>query len=68
MKIFANKLKELRKEKNMSQQQMAEYLNIKQQSYARYELDTSEPSYEMLVIIAKFFEVSTDYLLGLSDF
>ena len=68
MKIFAQRLKDLRKEKGLSQQQFAEYLNIKQQSYARYEADTSEPSYDMLVEIAKFFEVSTDYLLGLEDF
>ena len=67
MKIFSIRLKELRKEKNLSQQKMAEMLNIKQQSYIRYEQDTSEPCYEMLVIIAKFFNVSTDYLLGLED-
>ena len=68
MKIFAQRLKELRKDKNLSQQQFAEYLKIKQQSYARYEADTSEPSYEMLVEIAKYFGVSTDYLLGIEDF
>ncbi|MBO4962524.1 MAG: helix-turn-helix transcriptional regulator [Clostridia bacterium] len=67
MRVFAIRLKELRKEKNLSQQKMAEMLNIKQQSYIRYEQDTSEPSYDMLVIIAKFFNVSTDYLLGLED-
>lgn len=67
MQIFAKKLKELRKESGYSQQKMAELLQIKQQSYARYELDTSEPCYEMLVIIAKLFDVSTDYLLGLED-
>ena len=67
MQIFAKKLKELRKESGYSQQKMAELLQIKQQSYARYELDTSEPCYEMLVIIAKLFDVSADYLLGLED-
>lgn len=68
MQAFAKRLKELRKEKNLSQQQMATILNIRQQSYARYELDTSEPSYEMLVQIAKLFNVSTDFLLGISDY
>lgn len=68
MKIFAERLKELRKEKNLSQQQMAEILFIKQQSYARYEKNTSEPSYEMLVTIAKYFKVSIDYLLGVTDY
>lgn len=68
MEIFATRLKELRKDKNLSQQQMAEYLKIKQQSYARYEADTSEPSYEMLVEIARYFDVSADYLLGMKDY
>ena len=68
MEIFATRLKELRKEKGISQAQMAEYLNIKQQSYMRYENDTSEPLYEMLVKIANFFGVSCDYLLGNSDY
>ncbi len=68
MKIFAERLKELRKEKNLSQAEFAEILHIKQQSYARYELDTSEPSYEMLVQIATFFSVTADYLLGREDY
>ncbi|MBQ8427419.1 MAG: helix-turn-helix transcriptional regulator [Clostridia bacterium] len=68
MQTFAKRLKEVRKDKNLSQQQMAKMLNIRQQSYARYELDTSEPSYEMLVKIAKFFNVTTDFLLGLTEY
>ena len=68
MKIFAERLKELRKEKNLTQTDLADVLKIKQQSYARYEADTSEPSYEMLVEIAKFFDVSTDYLLGIKEY
>ncbi len=67
MIIFAKRLKELRKEKNISQQHLAEILQIRQQSYARYEANTSEPSYEMLVRIAQFFDVSTDYLLGIAE-
>ncbi len=68
MQIFATRLKELRKEKGLTQAQLAEILKIKQQSYTRYELETSEPCFEMLVEIAKFFDVSTDYLLGLKDY
>ena len=68
MEIFAQRLKELRKEKNLSQAQLANFLQIKQQSYARYELNTSEPSYDMLVKIAELFEVSADYLLGIKDY
>ena len=68
MKIFAERLKELRKEKNLTQTDLASILKIKQQSYARYEADTSEPSYGMLVEISKFFDVSTDYLLGIKEY
>ncbi len=68
MKVFAIRLKELRKEKGLSQCEMAEFLNIRQQSYARYENDTAEPSYDMLVEIAKYFSVSADYLLGIKEY
>lgn len=68
MKIFATRLRELRLEKGYTQQQIAEKLNIRQQSYIRYEYATGEPSLETLVKLAKIFEVSTDYLLGISEY
>lgn len=64
---FAQRLKELRLEKGMTQQQIASLLNIKQQSYTRYEYGTGEPSLQTLIKLAEIFEVSTDYLLGISD-
>lgn len=68
MKVFAKRLKELRKENLLSQNQVAKTLGITQQSYARYEADTSEPSFEMLVEISNLFEVSCDYLLGKTEY
>ncbi|MBR2323013.1 MAG: helix-turn-helix transcriptional regulator [Clostridia bacterium] len=68
MKVFAKRLKELRKENLLSQNQVAKTLGITQQSYARYEADTSEPSLEMLVEISNLFEVSCDYLLGKTEY
>jgi transcriptional regulator with XRE-family HTH domain len=68
MKIFARKLKELRKDKQFSQSQMAELLGITQQAYSKYENETAEPSFEMLVQISDIFDVSCDYLLGKTDF
>ena len=67
MKIFAQRLKELRLQFGYSQSDMAERLHIKQQSYSRYEMATGEPSLATLIEIAVVFGVSTDYLLGLSD-
>ena len=68
MKTFSEKVKELRKEKGLTQAEIAKILNIKQQSYLRYEQNTAEPSFEILINIARFYGVSTDYLLGLSDY
>ena len=67
MSTFAQRLKELRTEHGMTQQYLASLLNIKQQSYIRYEYGTGEPSLGTLINIARIFNVTTDYLLGLSD-
>ena len=68
MEVFAKRLKELRKENSLSQNNVAKTLGITQQSYARYEADTSEPSFEMLVQISELFDVSCDYLLGKTEY
>ena len=67
MKVFAERLTELRKQYKYTQRQMADILDISQPSYIRYENDTSEPAQENLVKIADAFDVSVDYLLGRSD-
>ncbi|MDR0856002.1 MAG: helix-turn-helix domain-containing protein [Clostridiales bacterium] len=67
MKEFSARLRELRKEAGYSQAQAARLLGLCQQSYARYEINTGEPSLETLVKIAKLFCVSTDHLVGLSE-
>lgn len=65
---FSQRLKELRLENNYTQQKVATYLGIRQQSYVRYENGAGEPSLATLVAIAKLYNVTTDYLLGLSDY
>lgn len=67
MDKFTQRLKELRLENGMTQQQIASLLNIRQQSYTRYENGTGEPSLQTLIKLAEIFSVSTDYLLGISD-
>lgn len=67
MSKFTQRLKELRHERGMTQQHIASLLNIKQQSYIRYEYGTGEPSLQTLIKLAEIFEVTTDYLLGISD-
>ena len=68
MEIFSKRLKELRIAAGYTQQQMADKLNIRQQSYARYENNVGEPNLSTVVAISKIFDVSSDYLLGISDF
>ena len=67
MNKFSQRLKELRIEHGMTQQYLASLLNIKQQSYTRYEYGTGEPSLDTLIKLAHIFGVTTDYLLGVSD-
>lgn len=65
---FGEKLKELRKEKNMTAQTMAKILGITRSAYSNYEQNIRQPSYEILTKIAVIFEVSTDYLLDVEEF
>lgn len=68
MKIFQERLIEQRKLNKVTQRQMADFLNMAQPSYIRYENGTSEPNLENLVRIADYFDVTTDYLLGRTEF
>lgn len=68
MQIFSERLRELRKSAGITQRQIAARLNISQQSYARYESGTGEPNLETLAKIAKIFDVTADYLLGLAGY
>lgn len=61
------RLKELRKSKNINQQKLALKLNITQAAVSKYELGLSEPDISTLIKIADIFNVSIDYLIGLSD-
>ncbi len=65
--MFANHFKCLRQSKGLNQVQLAEKLGVKKQSISNWENDNIMPSVEMLVKIADFFRVSTDYLLGRED-
>lgn len=67
MEVFAKRLKELRKEKGLSQAKLAEVLFVDKSSIAKYETGKSTPSVDMLIKLAEYFKVSTDYLLGLAD-
>lgn len=65
--MFAVRLKELRLEKKLTQKDLAEKLNMQNTAISKYELNERKPDTETLLKIAKYFNVSTDYLLGSSD-
>lgn len=63
----AMRLKELRKKKGVSQQRLAMDLNVNQNTISRYETGEREADYKTLILIADYFDVSIDYLLGRTD-
>ncbi len=63
IKMFGERLKQLRKEKKVSQKTLADALFISQQAIAKWESDKSSPNPETVRRIAEYFNVSTDYLL-----
>lgn len=65
MKKFGIKLKQLRNEKGITQKELADILNVRNTTISAWEKDIAEPPYDTLVELAKIFEVTTDYLLGL---
>ncbi len=62
------RLKEIRLRKGYTQKNVADYLQVSVNVYSRYELEKRQPSIDSLVKMADFFDVSIDYMLGVSDF
>ncbi len=67
MNIFAQRLRELRQEKKLSMKQLAKELNTTDAAISNWENGINEPKISYVVAMAKFFNVSADYLLGLED-
>lgn len=65
MRNFGNRLKNLRTKHKLTQLQLSHELGVTKSVISAYENDLRMPSYDVLVLIAKKFRVSTDYLLGL---
>ena len=67
LEIFAIRVKELRKQKRLSQTGLGEVLGLTHKSISTIESGVRGTTIEKLILLAKFFNVSTDYLLGLKD-
>ncbi len=64
---LAETMKNLRIGRGLSQAQMAELLGVTRSTISQYELGERSPSYEVLIRIAQYFHISTDYLLGVES-
>ncbi len=67
MDIFEIRLKELRKEKNLTQKELAQIFSTTDDSIFSWEKGRSQPSIDTIRKFCEFFEVSADYLLGIED-
>ncbi len=61
------RIKDLREDADLTQQLLAEHLHIKQNTYSQYENGQRQLPLDVLIKLAKFYGVSTDYILGLTD-
>ena len=67
MEKFAERLKEIRVERGLSQSAVSKALGLSRIACTNYELGIREPSLDLLVNLCDFFEVSADYILGRVD-
>ncbi len=67
MKSLGNRIKYLREKHNISQIEFSKKIGVSNAVLSRYESGDRKPDYDILQIIADYFEVSTDYLLGRTD-
>ena len=67
MSSFNERLKDLRIEKRLTQEELANAFYLNKSSISRYERGQQVPELELLQKISEFFQVSTDYILGNSD-
>ena len=61
------RLKELREDRDIRQSDLAEYLHIRQNTYSQYENGQRQLPLALLIQLARFYQTSTDYILGLTD-
>lgn len=66
--MYLRRLRDLREDHDLSQTQVAELLRIQQTVYSRYERGAQTIPLQHLVALAQYYNVSTDYMLGLTDY
>ena len=61
------RIKDLREDNDITQKTLAEYLHVKQNTYSQYENGQRQIPIDVLIALAKFYNTSTDYILGLTN-
>ena len=64
--FYVKRIRDLREDHDLTQQQVADYLGTSQTMYARYERGANELPIRHLIALCKYYRVSADYILGLS--
>lgn len=64
---YYERIRALREDRDLTQQEIADILHIGQKTYSDYELDNTRIPVERLITLAKFYGVSMDYICGLTD-
>ncbi|MFA5448917.1 MAG: helix-turn-helix transcriptional regulator [Clostridia bacterium] len=66
--LICKRIRELRSENKMTQQEVANYLRIDRSNYSKYELGKLDLSIEIVIKLSKLYNVSTDYIFNLKDY
>ena len=61
------RIKDLREDSDLTQKEIADFLHIKQNTYSQYENGLRQLPIEFLIALAKYYNTSTDYILGLTE-
>lgn len=64
---YYRRIRDLQKDNDLTQQQVADFLSMKQPQYNRYERGLRDIPTDVLISLAKFYNTTTDYILGLTD-
>lgn len=67
MFLFNEHLKQLRQSHSVTQKQLAEFIGASERGIQNYEIGVRKPTYDVLIALADYFNVSLDYLVGRSD-
>ncbi len=64
---YYKRIRELREDNDLTQKQVAEYLNMKQPQYSRYEKGYRDIPSDILIALADYYDTTVDYILGRTD-